>query len=375
MSPPTSSPAPHRTWAEIDTAALRHNVAVVRALVGERVRIMAVVKANAYGHGVGIVVPALADCVEAFGVANVTEACEVRALASDHPIFILGPALPEERAAIAARRFIPLVSDAGEAQAYAALPDGEPLDIHLKLDTGMGRIGIWEDHAPEGVRSIRALDGLRITGLASHLPVADEDEAFTRAQLARFESLAARLRADGLMSPVLHVENSAAITDFPAHAGDMVRPGLMLYGSSPLPAHQPDLRAAMIWKTRIVLVRDIGEGRSVNYGRTFIADHAMRVATLAVGYADGYPRHLFNRGAEVLIRGKRCAVLGRVTMDQIVVDVSTLASVDIGDEAVLLGAQGDEEILAAELAAKAETIAWEIFTGLGPRVARVAQSK
>ena len=366
-----SSPVPHRTWAEISPAALRHNVAVVRALVGERVRIMAVVKANAYGHGVGIVVPALAECVEMFGVANVAEAREVRALAADHPVFILGPALPEERAEIAARRFIPLVSDLDEAQAYAALADGEPLDIHLKLDTGMGRIGIWQDDAVETVRAIRGIEGLRIAGIASHLPVADEDDSFTRAQLGRFEGLVADLRADGLASPVVHVENSAGIIGFPAHAGDMVRPGLMLYGSAPVPAFQPELRAAMTWKTRVLLVREIGAGRSVSYGRTFIADRPMRVATLAVGYADGYPRHLSNQGAEVLIGGKRCAVLGRVTMDQIVADMSALPDVQPGEEAVLIGAQGDGEILAAELAEKAGTIAYEIFTGIGPRVVRV----
>ncbi len=367
--------APHRTWAKIHPAALRHNVAVVRALAGERVRIMAVVKANAYGHGVEIVVPAVAECVEAFGVANVAEAREVRALAEHHPIYILGPALPEERAEVAAGRFIPLVSDIDEALAYGALADGEPLDIHVKLDTGMGRIGIWLDDALEAMRAIRGIDGIRVAGLASHLPVADEDETFTREQLERFEALVAQLRADGLASPVVHVENSAGVIGFPAHAGDMVRPGLMLYGSAPVPAFQPELRAAMTWKTRVLLVREIGEGRSVNYGRTFIANRTMRVATLAVGYADGYPRHLSGKNAEVLIGGKRCAVLGRVTMDQIVADVSALPDVQPSGEVVLIGAQGDAEILATELAEKAGTIAWEIFTGIGPRVVRVDDSK
>ena len=371
MNAKTTSTAPHRTWAEIDTAALRHNVAVVRALTGERVRIMAVVKADAYGHSVGIVVPALAEFVETFGVANVTEAREVRALAGQHPVFILSPALPEERAEIAERRFIPLVSDLEEARAYAALAVGEPLDIHLKLDTGMGRIGIWQDDALEAVRAIRGLDGIRIAGLGSHLPSADSDAAFTRAQLEHFESLVSQLRVDGLASPIIHVENSAGVIGFPTHAGDMVRPGLMLYGSSPVPAFQPELREALTWKTRVLLVREVGEGRSVSYGRTFTTDRAMRIATLAVGYADGYRRHLSGQGAEVLIRGRRCGVLGRVTMDQILADVSALPGVTAGEEVVLLGAQGDEQILAAELAEKAGTIAWEIFTGIGPRVKRV----
>jgi alanine racemase len=150
----------------------------------------------------------------------------------------------------------------------------------------------------------------------------------------------------------------------------MVRAGLMLYGSAPIEEFQPRLRAVMTWKTRITLIRDLGAGRGVSYGRTFIAERPMRVATLAVGYGDGYQRHLSNRGAEVLIRGRRCPVLGRVTMDQIMVDVTALPEVQAGEEVVLLGAQGGEEILAAELAAKAGTIAWEIFTGVGRRVHR-----
>ena len=391
MNPKPTSPTPHRTWAEINTAALRHNVAVVRAQAGERVRLMAVVKADAYGHGAEIVVPALADFVDAFGVANLAEAVEVSkvegretkasepaplrpstlALRPPYLIFLFGPALPEERAEIVERRFVPMVSDLDEARAYSALAAGEPLDIHLKLDTGMGRIGIWQDDALETVRAIRALDGIRIAGLASHLPVADSDETFTRTQLDHFEKLVAQLRADGLASPVIHIENSGGIIGFPAHAGDMVRPGLMLYGSSPAPAFQPELRPVLTWKTRVVLVREVGEGRSVSYGRTFITVRPLRIATLAVGYADGYRRHLSGRGAEVLIGGKRCAVLGRVTMDQILADVTALPEVEPGEEVVLLGAQGDEEIFAAELAEKAGTIAWEIFTGIGPRVKRV----
>ncbi|MEO7318579.1 MAG: alanine racemase C-terminal domain-containing protein, partial [Chthoniobacteraceae bacterium] len=148
-------------------------------------------------------------------------------------------------------------------------------------------------------------------------------------------------------------------------------PGLMLYGSSPVPTFQPELRPVLTWKTRVVLVREVGEGRSVSYGRTFITERPMRVATLAVGYADGYQRHLSGRGSEVLIRGRRCAVLGLVTMDQILVDVTALPDVEPGEEVVLLGAQGDEKIPVVELAEKAATVAWEIFTGIGPRVKRV----
>jgi alanine racemase len=367
----TAPTPPHRTWVEIDLEALRHNVAAVRAHLGERVQIMAVVKANAYGHGVGPVVAALAGRVEMFGVANLREAMEVREQLADAPVFILGPALPEERGEIVARRFVPAICSLEEARAYAALAGREPFEVHLKIDTGMGRVGIWESDAVAAAREILALPGLRVTGFASHLPVADEDDAFTREQLARFHRIASELRLLGLAQPVVHVENSAGIIGFPAQAEDMVRAGLMLYGSAPRAEFQPRLRAVMTWKTRITLLRTAPVGHGISYGRTFQTTHPTRVATLAVGYADGYQRHLSGRGAEVLIRGVRCPVLGRVTMDQIIAGVTALPELEVGEEVVLIGRQGSEEILAAELAEKAGTIAWEIFTGVGPRVERV----
>jgi alanine racemase len=362
-----------RCWAEIDLAALRHNAAAVRGQIGSAVKIMAVVKANAYGHGVGPVVQALVGQVELFGVANVTEAEEVRTHLPDAPVFILGPALPEERSRIVADRFIPAISTLAEARAYAALASTTPLPVHLKLDTGMGRVGILETEAVAVAREIRSLRGVTITGLASHLPLADEDDAFTREQLAHFHRTVAELRSLGLSSPIVHVENSAGIIGYPAQAGEMVRAGLMLYGSAPLAEFQPKLRAVMTWKTRLTLVRDVPAGHGISYGRTFITPRPMRVATLAVGYADGYQRHLSNRGTDVLIRGRRCPVLGRVTMDQILADVSALPGVEAGEEAVLLGRQGAAEIFAAELAQKAGTIAWEIFTGIGRRVERISK--
>jgi alanine racemase len=361
----------YRTWAEIDLAALSHNAAVLRGRMAAGSTMMGVVKANAYGHGVGNVVRELAGKVEMFGVANVTEALAVRDADSSTPVFILGPALPEERREIVANRFIPAVSGLAEAQAYAAIATDSPVAIHLVLDTGMGRIGIWEEEAVEIAREIFALPGLEVQGISSHLPVADEDEEFTGEQLVRFHALCDRLRALSPGTPQLHVANSAGIIGFGARDGDMVRAGLALYGSSPIEAFQQNLKPVLTWKTRVTLVRDVGPGRGISYGRTYITAHPMRVATLAVGYADGFQRHLSNQGAEVLIDGQRCPVLGRVTMDQIVVDVSHVPDVVAGTEVVLLGRQGDEEILAAEMARKAGTIPWEVFTGIGPRVVRV----
>jgi alanine racemase len=360
-----------RCWAEIDRSALKHNLAAVRSQVGASVKVMAVVKANAYGHGAGQVAKALAGIAEVFGVANVTEGREVQRWASETPVVILGPALPEERAEIVANRFIPLISTVEEARAYQALAGETPVEAHLVIDTGMGRVGIWESEAAAVAAEVRALPGLRITGISSHLPVADEDETFTREQLGRFHDTVQRLRTLGFENAIVHVENSAGLIAFAADAGDMVRAGLMLYGSSPLPEFQSRLRPVMTWKTRITLVRLAPAGHGISYGRTYVTERPTRIATLAVGYADGYQRHLSNRGAEVLIRGHRCPVLGRVTMDQIVVDVNSLPTVAAGEEAVLMGRQGNEEISAAELAEKAGTIPWEIFTGVGRRVERL----
>jgi alanine racemase len=356
---------------EIAPAALIHNIRAIQEAIGAKVGIVAVVKGNAYGHGLEHVVPTLAPYAKMFGVANLAEAHAVRALAPEQPVLLLGPALPEERADVVASGFIPLVSSVDEAAAYSALARLKPAPIHVKLDTGMGRIGIWHEDAIAVVREISALHGVTIAGLASHLPVADLDDVFTQLQLAVFHRRAAELREQGLVDVPLHIANSAGAVGFPEQAGDLVRIGLALYGHSPRPEFQPHLRAALTWKTRVLLVRDVPADRSVSYGRTFITSQAMRIATLSVGYADGYRRHLSEAGAAVLVGGKRCAILGRVTMDQIMVDVSALDSVEPGEEVVLIGRQGDEEVTVGELAVKAGTIPWEIFTGLGERVARL----
>jgi alanine racemase len=215
------------------------------------------------------------------------------------------------------------------------------------------------------------MPGLKIAGLATHLPVADEDEGYTGGQLKRFEELMGGIRQLGVDAPCIHSLNSAGIFRFPGHACAMVRAGLMLYGSSPLPEHQADLRPVLTLKTRITLIRELPANHGVSYGRTYITQNPTRVATLAIGYADGFHRLLSNRGADVLIHGRRCPLLGRVTMDQIMVDVSAITEAAVADEAILIGAAGSEEIPAAELAAKAGTIPWEIFTSIGTRVERL----
>lgn len=358
-----------RCWAEISLEALRQNARALSTKIGPGARLMAVVKANAYGHGIAKVAQALQKEVGMFGVANLEEGLALSHAGSRAPVLILGPALEWERKQIIDSGFIATVSSFEEALAYDSF--GQPSEAHLVIDTGMGRMGVWQEQALEEAKRMLALRHLRITGIATHLPVADEDEDFTARQLSRFETLVSQLRGIGLHFKHVHVLNSAGALAFKEHAQTLVRAGLALYGVSPLPGFQTPLIPVMAWKARVTLVREVGSGRTISYGRTYTTPSAKKVATVAVGYADGYQRHLSNVGAEVLIGGQRCPLLGRVTMDQICVDVSAVPSVAAGDEAVLFGCQGDQQITVTELATKAGTIAWEIFTGIGARVQRV----
>jgi alanine racemase len=359
---------PDRCWVEIESAALRDNIESLREFLLPDVKIAPVIKADGYGHGLEAIAQIVADKVDLLGVANLAEARRIRAAGVDLPVMILGPALPEERAVIADHRFIPTVSTAEEATGYADGTKEAPLPIHFVIDTGMGRIGLWEEEALAEFQLIRAMKQLRVGAISTHLPVADEDPDYTRRQLER-----TRAQIDKLSPGSTTVLNSAGILRFGSFArpGDIVRAGLTLYGISPVPEFQLRFRPAMTWKTRVILVRKVGAGRSISYGRTFITERPTRIATLAAGYGDGYERHLSGQNAEILIRGKRCPLLGRVTMDQIMVDVSRLETVNVGEEAILVGSQGDETILASELAAKAGTITWDIFTAITKRVVRV----
>jgi len=301
-------------------------------------------------------------------VATLGEAHAVHTAVPDKDLLVLSPCLPSEREAAVREGFIPVVSSTAEAKAYARLALGKPVRIHLSIDTGMGRIGVWKDEAITTAQEIAALEGIEVESVSTHLPVADSDPVFTTQELQEWDTLAAHLRPI-FPRAKFHALNSAASLERPQYAADRVRPGLALYGVSPLPQFQKLLQPVMALKTRITLVREVGAGRGISYGRDFITPHPMRVATLAIGYADGYPRQTSNRGAQVLVRGKRCAVLGRITMDQLMVDVTGLPrDVAPGDETVIFGRQGDEEITVNEVAAWAGTITWDILTRLGKRV-------
>ena len=359
---------PHRCWAEVDHAALRHNAAAVRTAIGRAPGIIAVIKADGYGHGASEVACTLAPYIEQLGVATLSEARTVRGAVADKDILMLSPCLPEERAAAVRENFIPVVSNPAEASEYASLAAARPVRIHLCIDTGMGRIGVWQDDAAAAAQEIAAMKGIEVESISTHLPVADSDPEFTGAELERWAGLVRQLRPI-VPGVKFHALNSAASLERAQYATDRVRPGLALYGVSPLPQFQKLLQPAMSLKTRITLVRDVGAGRGISYGRDFITPHPMRVATLAIGYADGYPRQTSNRGAQVLVRGQRCSVLGRITMDQLMVDVTGLPrDIAPGDETVIFGRQGDEEITVNEVAAWAGTITWDILTRLGKRV-------
>jgi len=356
----------YRCWAEIDRSAFHYNAKIVRERVGSA-EMLAVVKANAYGHGMIGVAETLAEHVQLFGVANLEEALALREKFK-HPIVILGPSLPEEMPAIVEHGLIPTVSTLDEAQNFDRIGK---TSINFKIDTGMGRMGVMENQALETFQRVAALPRIEIHSVSTHMPVSNEDADYTRDQLIRFRKILDQIRAEVPGNYKAHVLQSAGTLAFNNPTFDIVRAGIILYGISPLPEFQKLLKPALTWKTRIGLVRDVPKGSSISYGRTFITPRAMRAATLTCGYADGYPRHLSNQGAHMLVRGKHCALLGRVTMDLMVIDVTDLPTVEVGDEVVLMGRQENEEISAHELAEKAGTITWDITTRIGARVKRV----
>lgn len=374
----TALPRPARTWVDIDLAALRHNCRAAQAYLPQTSPgILAVVKADGYGLGMIPVARAIADLIRAFAVANVTEATALRAAGLPQPVYILGPALPWEWDAVAAGGFCPAVSSPEEVSGYAmaAARCGQPLPVHVVIDTGMGRLGVLPDQARDLVAAVVASPFLKLDSVATHCPCSDEDAAFTREQAAGFAALIGQLRDQGLPVEHTQVANSAGLTGYPVRDGGWARTGLMLYGVSPLPDPRHRLRRVVTWKTRVAFVKVLPEGHGVSYGRSFLTKRPTRVATLAVGYADGFPRQASGRGAAVLVGGGRCPVLGRVTMDQIMVDTTDLPAAPLpGDEAILVGTQGPQEITARELAAWGGTIAWDLFTGLGPRVQRCYSS-
>ena len=373
---PSAEPIEPTSVAIIDLSALRHNLGQVRQRIPKECDILAVVKADAYGHGDIAIASALAGMgVRRFGVATVDEGIQLRRSGLPHPILVMGALRPEHSAAVIAHRLTPIIHDHHIAEQFAKeLPSSAcPYPIHVKVDTGMGRLGLCTDDVLPLLRSSPFQDALSAEGLMTHLADADsEDPAFTTLQIELFRTLIGRLKASGIDIPLIHAANSAAILLHPSAHFTMVRPGIMLYGYHTIthPDSLPDLQPILSLVTRVVLVRALAPGDSVSYNRVFIAGRPSRIAVLQIGYADGYSRLLSHRGA-VLIRGRRAPIVGRICMDMTMVDVTDIPHVVPGDEAVLIGQQGGVRITATHLADWSETIPYEVLCAIGPRVQRV----
>jgi len=367
---------PPLTYIEVDLDAIAHNAQAIKAHIGPHVHLIAVVKANAYGHGmVEVARTALQHGASWLAVGRVDEGIALREAGITAPILVMGYSLPGDVEDAIARALTLTVADLASVETVSALARrlGRPIPVHVKVDTGMGRFGVLPDEVLSFVAEVSALPGVRIEGLYTHFAVAElADKEYTWHQFRIFQKVRAELEAARYRIPVYHVANSAAMLDLPEMHLDAVRVGIALYGLPPsgeVAATVP-LRPALSLKSHVARVRTLPAGSSISYGRTYITQRDTPVALIPVGYGDGYHRVLSNRGM-VLINGRRAPIVGRICMDQFVVDISEVGPVELNSEVVLIGRQGDECITAEEVAAWAETINYEIVTGLSPRVPRL----
>ena len=354
----------------IDLSALRENVRQIRASVPAETMVMAVVKADAYGHGIAPVAKnALAAGADWLAVARTDEGAVLRRAGVTAPVLVLGASTEQEIADGVVHGLTLAVGSAAKVRTLqkAAAGSGMPGLMHLKLDTGMGRIGArTADEVKEILAALAECPDVRMTGAFTHFADADgTDDAYTRMQLARFNDLLALLPS----GVIRHCANSAAIHRYPEAAMDMVRAGISMYGCPPVETDMP-LQPVMNWCTAVTYVKTVQPGEKISYGCTFTADRPMTLATVACGYGDGYHRAATGR-AEVIIHGRRAPVVGRICMDQMMVDVTGVEGVQAGDEVVLLGAQGDERITADELGAWSGTIGYEVLLAATDRVHRL----
>ena len=357
------------TWAEIDLGKLVSNLRSLKRKAGAA-KLMFVVKANAYGHDAALCARAAekAKAADSLGVSSVEEGVALREAGVRLPIVVLGSLYPFESVlAAAAYDLTPVVAsfEAAKRVAEAAARLERTISVHVKVDTGMGRIGVRPEIAPALVRSLASLPAVRVQGLYTHLAGADHDPRSAAGPLKAFRRVVDALRREGLRPPLVHAANSAALLRIPAARFDLVRPGLAAYGL------WPGFEPVLTLKTKIVYLKTVPKGAAISYAGTWRAKRPSRIATLPVGYGDGYARALSNR-ASVLVGGVRCPVVGRVTMDQVMVDVSKVLTARVGEHVVLLGRQGAGEVPAAELAKLCGTIPYETVTALSARVPRVA---
>jgi alanine racemase len=366
------------TWAEIDLDALAANYREVRRRVGEGVRVMGVLKADAYGHGAAACARRLAaEGAEWFGVATPEEGSALRRAGVDARVLSFGGFWEGQAALCVRERITPVVYrlDMAEALDAAAREAGVSVPVHVKVDTGMGRLGVRYDEAAEFASGLNAFKNVRVEGLMTHFAAADEPgrDCFTEDQLRRYREAAGVFRERGHAPAFEHMANSAATLAHPETRGNMVRPGGVLYGlwRDVLPplAEAPTLRPVMSVRTRVTLLKRVHRGETLGYGCTFEASREMVVATIPVGYHDGYARALSNRG-RVILRGAYAPVVGRVSMDLTLLDVTGVAGVSLGDRVTLFGSDGELSIPAEDVAKTVGTISYEITCGVSARVPR-----
>jgi alanine racemase len=365
-----------QTWIEVDLDALAWNLKVVRAHLSSRCRILAVVKADAYGHGAIPVCRKLAsEGVDALGVATTEEGVTLRAAGVATPILVLGPADREQIASMVESALTPAISTPASLDAVvaeAARRDGR-IPIHLKVDTGMGRLGLLPDQMAGALATLeRARDHVLLEGIFTHLACADDpDDPFTRGQLECFDGILARVREAGFRPQSVHAANSGAILHYPESWFDTVRPGILLYGAHPSPrARRLDLRPVISFRSRLVQVKELPAGSSVGYGRAYVTRRPGPIGIVPAGYADGLSRALAETGG-ALVAGRLVPYAGRISMDYATLDLASVPGAREGDEVVLLGRQQDQIITADAFASWAGTIPYEALCGIGPRVPRL----
>jgi len=373
---PAANP-PLRCWAEIDLGALERNLRRIRASLPAHMRYVAVVKADAYGHGLHQVAARLMHAgADLFAVATMAEAAALRELGPGWPILLLSPLIPTEDVLIPRHDVAVTVSTLEEVARFQRIAHsaGQTVRVHLKIDTGMGRAGVWHEETAEVMAAIQAAPAITLEGIYTHYASSDEDPAFTQIQRERFRTALERIDGFDTRNLLIHADNSAGLETI-ERAGpfNAVRVGLLQFGVTPRPGSLlDDVRPEPVFsfRTRVGLVKSLPAGTGISYGQTHHLSRDSKVAVLTAGYGDGIPLELSNIG-RVLIRGRRCPVLGRVTMDQTIVDVTELPGVSSGDEVVLVGKQTDEEIDLAEFSQAARTIPWEVLCSITKRVPRV----
>jgi alanine racemase len=369
----SGAPEKVRTSAHIDLEALEGNYRSIEAFVSPGTHLLCVVKANAYGHGAVEVASKLASMgVRHFAVATIEEGRELREHSIPGMILVLSGIMPwEDVSPVADLDLTPVVAGSHMLDRLLSFQGVRPVKVHLKIDTGMGRMGFNVDEMEALAGKIRESHAIEVEGLMSHFASSDRRDEYGFGQVDAFRAALASLKKNGIEPKFMHMANSAAICNFPEAHFNMVRPGIMLYGSYPDRSLQPRiaLRPLMRWTSRVAFTRLFGTGSCLSYGRTFVCGGQTKVAYVPIGYADGFPRSLSNRGS-VLVKGTRCRVIGTVCMEWILADVTHLDDVRSGDEVVLMGRDGNETITADEIAEQTGTISYEILCGVSRRVPR-----